>query len=333
MRPDRRMLHAMRIAACALVVLVSAACQSTASEETATQEDPAPWVSSAALAERLGLERRPLDEGGKIVLVAADGDEILLFPETTVASVHGIQIVTAEPIALRSGEAWLMSGDAEAIASTWSSATAMEPRDWTVPPLPLPGPGPRPSRGTTSSSGTSGSAYADKATAAEVRAWTVPLRLPWRYIVIHHSATESGSAAAFDKEHRQVRHWDGLGYDFVINNGNGGPDGLVEVGYRWRDQKPGAHAGPNSPRNRDGIGICLVGDFTKTRPTAAQMRALSRLCNFLSSYCGIPRENFLLHGDVRQTACPGPYFPRDFLAPLGSGRSVSGGAGRDLGTR
>ncbi len=332
MRPDRRLLHAMRITACLLVALVSVACQSMASEETTSQEDPAPWVSSATLADRLGLERRPLDEGGKIVLVAADGDEILLFPETTVASVHGIQLVTSEPIALRSGEAWLMSGDAEAIASTWSSATAMEPRDWTLPPLPLPGSGQRTSRGTSAGSGSAGAAYTDKATAAEVRSWSVPLRMPWRYIVIHHSATDSGSASQFDAWHKK-KGWEGLGYDFVIDNGNGGPDGAVEVGYRWRQQKQGAHAGPDSPRNKDGIGICLVGDFTRTRPTAAQMRALSRLCNFLSGYCGIPRENYLLHGDVRQTACPGPNFPRDFLAQPGTGRSVSGGTGRDFGTR
>lgn len=327
------MLRALRVATLALVSLTAAACQSVGAEETTTSADPAPFVSAAALAERLGLERRPLDEGGKLVLVAADGDEILLFPETTVASVHGIQIVTSEPIELRAGDAWLTQDDADAIASTWASATAMEPREWVVPPLPLPPSGTKPSRGATSGSGQSGALYADRPTAAEIRSWSVPLRMPWRYIVIHHSATESGSAAAFDKEHREVRHWDGLGYDFVINNGKGGPDGLVEVGYRWRDQKPGAHAGPNSPRNRDGIGICLVGDFTKTRPTAAQMRSLSRLCNFLSGYCGIPRENFLLHGDVRQTACPGPYFPRDFLLPLGSSRSVSGAAGRDYGTR
>lgn len=326
------MRRATRIAISALVSLAAAACQSVEADETSAYADAPQYVSAAALAERLGLERRPLDEGGKIVLVAPDGDEILLFPETTVASVHGIHVVTSEPIELRSGEAWLMSGDAEAIASTWSSATALEPRDWTLPPLPLPGPGPKPTRGTTASPGPAGAAYTDKPTAADVRSWTVPLRMPWRYIVIHHSGTDSGSASQFDAWHKK-KGWDGLGYQFVIDNGSGGPDGAVEVGYRWRQQRQGAHAGPDSPRNRDGIGICLVGDFTKTRPTAAQMRALSRLCNFLSSYCGIPRENFLLHGDVRKTDCPGPLFPRDFLAPLGAARSVSGATGRDLGTR
>jgi hypothetical protein len=194
----------------------------------------------------------------------------------------------------------------------WNSASFVESTPWTPPvvrPITLPPSSTAPStvpggRGT----------YSEQATAAEVRSWSVPLRRAWRYIVIHHSATDSGSAAQFDAWHRR-KGWDGLGYDFVIDNGSGGPDGAVEVGFRWRDQRAGAHAGPKNPRNEDGVGICLVGDFTKTRPTTAQMRALSRLCNFLSAYCGIPRENFLLHGDVRQTSCPGPLFPRDFISP------------------
>src|SRR4051812_248280 len=38
---------------------------------------------------------------------------------------------------------------------------------------------------------------------------------PWRWIVIHHSASPSGSMAIFDKEHK-AKGWDGVGYHFVI---------------------------------------------------------------------------------------------------------------------
>ena len=71
----------------------------------------------------------------------------------------------------------------------------------------------------------------------------------WRYIVIHHSATAGGNAQQFDVAHRQVRGFDELGYHFVIDNGNGGPDGRVEVGSRWGKQKHGAHTGgtPDKP--------------------------------------------------------------------------------------
>src|SRR5689334_10628503 len=46
----------------------------------------------------------------------------------------------------------------------------------------------------------------------------------WRYVVVHHSAGPSGNAAEFDKFHREEKHWEnGLGYHFVIGNGNGSP--------------------------------------------------------------------------------------------------------------
>ncbi|KKO18072.1 MAG: N-acetylmuramoyl-L-alanine amidase [Candidatus Brocadia fulgida] len=97
----------------------------------------------------------------------------------------------------------------------------------------------------------------------------------WRYIVIHHSASASGSAAQFDKYHREKRRWEnGLGYHFVIGNGNGAPDGKIEIGNRWISQIDGAHAGVQE-YNHYGIGICLVGNFNESYPTAAQMASLS----------------------------------------------------------
>jgi len=62
-------------------------------------------------------------------------------------------------------------------------------------------------------------------------------------IVIHHSATENGNAAIFDRMHREHNHWDGVGYDFVIGNGTNSGDGEVEVTFRWQGQIAGAHCG------------------------------------------------------------------------------------------
>ena len=131
---------------------------------------------------------------------------------------------------------------------------------------------------------------------------------PWRYIVIHHSAGDTGSAALFDAAHR-ARGWDELGYHFVIDNGNGGPDGRIEVGPRWQTQKWGAHTGntPNNEYNNYGIGICLVGDFTNSMPTAAQMASLKQLVASLMAKYDIPPENVIGHRDApgAHTACPG----------------------------
>jgi len=151
--------------------------------------------------------------------------------------------------------------------------------------------------------------------------WDVPIAREWRHIVIHHSAGSSGSASAFDKAHRE-RGWDGLGYHFVIGNGSLSGDGEVEVGYRWKRQMQGAHAG-NAEYNQAGVGICLVGDFQNGgRPTTAQLAAVRRLTRFLQVKCGIPTYEVIGHGNVpgKSTECPGRALDMgDFRASLGNG--------------
>lgn len=132
----------------------------------------------------------------------------------------------------------------------------------------------------------------------------------WTTIVIHHSATSTGGAAAFHKYHVQQNGWDELGYHFVIGNGTSTADGLVEVGSRWHKQKHGAHCKtPNNYYNDHGIGICLVGDFTKSRPTRKQLESLTQLVRFLSRECRIPPARIITHRDVNnKTLCPGSHF-------------------------
>jgi N-acetyl-anhydromuramyl-L-alanine amidase AmpD len=151
-------------------------------------------------------------------------------------------------------------------------------------------------------------------------AWDVKIRRRWLYIVIHHSATESGSAASFHRSHRRDRGWDGLGYHFVIGNGEGSADGLVETGYRWSRQLTGAHAGRPRPdvnlMNERGIGICLVGDFNRRPPTPRQIASLHRLVDWLCARLSIPANRVLVHRDIRGTECPGKHFPAsEFLTP------------------
>jgi hypothetical protein len=140
----------------------------------------------------------------------------------------------------------------------------------------------------------------------------------WTHIIIHHSATDFGNAEMIDRMHRQ-KSWDELGYHFVIDNGNGGSGGAIEVGSRWTKQKHGAHTrvdpGDANYWNEHGIGICLVGNFEKKAPSAAQMASAARLVAFLMQECNIPRQNVLGHGQVpgAQTACPGRRFSYDDL--------------------
>ncbi len=132
----------------------------------------------------------------------------------------------------------------------------------------------------------------------------------WTTVVVHHSATPTGNARSFDRAHRD-KGWDELGYHFVIGNGTTSGDGVVEVGGRWHTQKHGAHCKtPDNYFNDHGIGICLVGDFTKTKPTQRQMASLRRLTAFLCDQCHIPDSRVTTHGLVtNKTQCPGRNFP------------------------
>ena len=129
----------------------------------------------------------------------------------------------------------------------------------------------------------------------------------WYWIVVHHSATPTGGAAAFDKMHR-AKGWDELGYHFVIGNGTDTRDGQIEVGPRWPKQKWGAHdKTPGNEFNEHGIGICLVGNFDVSHPSPAQIKSLEKLVAYLMKTYHIPADHVLGHGETKATECPGRY--------------------------
>ena len=142
----------------------------------------------------------------------------------------------------------------------------------------------------------------------------------WEAIVIHHSATENGNMALFDRIHREENHWVGVGYDFVIGNGTDSADGEVEVTFRWQKQMVGAHCKtPGNWANQNGVGICLVGTFDHTTPSKPQMASLARLVEFLQARYRIPRSQVYGHRTTpgaRSTDCPGANFPMNDLHSL-----------------
>lgn len=148
------------------------------------------------------------------------------------------------------------------------------------------------------------------ANAQDTRDW-IPeaTRREWKYIVVHHSATTSGSVDSIHEQHRRRKDatgnpWLGIGYHFVIGNGNGMDDGLAEPTFRWKQQLHGAHCG-NAHYNGAGIGICLIGNFEDNPPTARQRRSLIRLIRYLSVRYEIGQSAIIGHKSVRPTLCPG----------------------------
>ena len=133
----------------------------------------------------------------------------------------------------------------------------------------------------------------------------------WKYVIIHHTATENATFRSIDEYHREVRGWEhGAGYHFIIGNGQGIDDGEIFPTPRWKEQLTGSHAG--GPKwNRMSIGIALVGNFEETKPSKQQMESLVKLSHYLARRFSIPADNFMGHRDcpVAATLCPGKNFP------------------------
>jgi N-acetyl-anhydromuramyl-L-alanine amidase AmpD len=156
----------------------------------------------------------------------------------------------------------------------------------------------------------------------ESRPEPAPARNPdFRSIVLHHSATHGGSAAAFDRNHRA--RLGGLAYHFIVGNGQGSADGEVETGYRWRDQIPGPHT-KNQQANLESIAVCVVGDLQAKAPSEKQFAALLDLLERLCRECRIPPARVLSHREVDpETQCPGRGLPMDGLRAALAARLAS----------
>jgi LysM repeat protein len=133
----------------------------------------------------------------------------------------------------------------------------------------------------------------------------------WKYIIVHHTATDMGKALQVDRAHHDRGFWNGIGYHFIIDNGTlGKGDGQIEVSPRWIKQQVGAHCKAGG-MNDKGIGVALVGNFNEDQPTPNQIQSLTYLIKTLSQYYNIGIGNVVGHRDVEgaSTDCPGKRFP------------------------
>lgn len=139
----------------------------------------------------------------------------------------------------------------------------------------------------------------------------------WKYIVIHHSGTDEGALKSLDRYHREQRHMEnGLAYHFLIGNGNGMGNGEIAIGNRWKEQLDGGHL-RSDEQNKVALGICLIGNFDKAKPTEKQLRSLENLIRALLKRCNLPAGAVKTHQQINvvRTECPGRKFPaRTFLA-------------------
>lgn len=140
----------------------------------------------------------------------------------------------------------------------------------------------------------------------------------WRYIIVHNSGTRNGNARIFGNYHKNVRKMpNGLAYHFVIGNGNSSGNGEIEIGSRWTRQINGGHVASDY-LNEIAIGICLVGDLNRDKPTAAQIAALEELVDYLRARVGkVKGRPVAVRGhkqiNPKPTDCPGDRFDLRWL--------------------
>ena len=276
----------------------------------------APELASA-LAARLGLSYQ---DAGSYLLLSDGVCRVRLYPNSYRIALDG-EDRTLRGYLARGPQGVTLPGPAAAIVEGHiqrvraqrlapppapKAATVLAPKALT-PPKARPAPLLRPMYGPASSA--SGAASQVKPDPSWMVASTART---WKWIVLHHSDDTRGNLEKYHQGHLGQGWEHGCGYHFVIGNGSLSGDGEVEVSQRWLRQLHGAHAKtPDNLFNEQGIGICLVGDFEKgsARPSAAQMRALVRLTQWLMDRYGIAPAGVRGHCHCKPTCCPGKNFP------------------------
>lgn len=140
----------------------------------------------------------------------------------------------------------------------------------------------------------------------------IPLDLPKNRIVVHHTAfyvsdkvkrlTGPASWRAVRDHarrvqflHRHIRGWSDIGYHYLVDW-----EGRILEGRPV--DRLGAHVENN---NRGSIGVVLMGNFSKQRPTKKQAEGLKTLLAWLRSSFDMPAKEIRGHYAHKFTACPG----------------------------
>lgn len=116
-------------------------------------------------------------------------------------------------------------------------------------------------------------------------------------LIIHHSGVPpSVDARQIAQYHVEHRGWPGIGYHFFIT-----PEGHIQQTQPL--EVISYHSGELG--NREGVGICLSGNFSEQPPPEPQLQATAQLLAWLLSTLRLPLEAVRGHCDYRNTECPG----------------------------
>jgi len=160
----------------------------------------------------------------------------------------------------------------------------------------------------------------------------------WKNIIIHHSLTKDtvlNDFEAIKKFHTSYRidgsivsksefysrlkrndgkhfqkPWKDIGYHFVIEK----IDNYLLVRVGRKINEIGAHT---IGKNKDSIGICIVGNYDKREPAYNKYLLTAMLCRELMTYFNIHIRNIYPHRKfATYKSCPGKKFDMDKLKSL-----------------
>ena len=134
-----------------------------------------------------------------------------------------------------------------------------------------------------------------------------------RRITVHHTgdkavwlqprAQVASMIRGIQRYHQNNQRWADIGYHYLIDR-----SGVIWQGRPSKYQ--GAHAGGRN--NRGNLGIALLGNYLKQRPSRAQIESLGDLVTMLTNHFGLSAGNVYTHGEIAggRTTCPGPVLAR-----------------------
>ncbi|MEM1424813.1 MAG: peptidoglycan recognition family protein, partial [Planctomycetota bacterium] len=136
---------------------------------------------------------------------------------------------------------------------------------------------------------------------------------PIRRVTLHHDGmttfTSTSSAAAQTRieairaAHRG-RGWGDIGYHYVVD-----PAGRIWQGrpLEWQ----GSHVGA---QNQGNVGICVLGNYERQRPTIAQLDMIESFTAQLMRTHGVSLREVYTHRELASTACPGRFLQPRLVA-------------------
>ena len=141
---------------------------------------------------------------------------------------------------------------------------------------------------------------------------------PWRYIVLHHSASAAGNYDEIDREHRKLLGYEGCGYHFVIGNGNGSGDGQIEVARAGISRSRASIAATPAATTSTSTASASASSATSisSRPRPGRSPPPQALVAYLSRRYRIEPDQVTTHAHLAATptVCPGKFFPATILA-------------------